>query len=406
MKTEKISFTNPEGQQLSALLDIPLGQQPSAYAIFAHCFTCSKNLMAVKHIALALTQKGIAVFRFDFAGLGQSEGEFSATNFSSNVGDLLAAYDYLQEAHRAPAFLIGHSLGGAAVIMAAAQLPELKGVVTIGAPADPFHVTALIGDDGLKKLEEEGTAEINIGGRPFQLAHQFVKDLEQQNLLECLKKMRQKHFLFMHSPQDAIVEIENAKSLYAAAFHPKSFISLDGADHLLGEEADARYVGEVIGAWSNRFILAPPKLESEATVAVRIGQDKYTTEIKAGNIQLLADEPQSAGGQNLGPGPYELVTAGLGACTAMTLRMYADHKGWPLEEVLVELSHEKKHFADMESVKEGDSANKIDVFQRKIRIEGPLSAEQKQRLLEIANRCPVHRTLHSEVIIETTILEE
>lgn len=403
MPSIKLNFENREGQPLAALLDLPADQHPQAFALFAHCFTCSKNLSAVRNISRSLGQKGIAVLRFDFTGLGESEGEFSATNFSSNVDDLVQAAEFLKEHYQAPQLLIGHSLGGAAVICAAPLLPEIRAVVTIGAPFSPEHVQHLI-QAGLPEIEALGQATVNIGGRPFQVRKQFLEDIKQQELDEHLQSLN-KALLILHSPQDMTVEIENAARLYHAARHPKSFVTLDGADHLLSRKQDSHYVGELIGSWVKRYLQLPEKgkIDAKGSIVVRLDGDSFTTDIMVRHHGLTADEPESIGGNDFGPTPYELLSASLGACTAMTLKMYARRKKWDLKEVRVTLEHQKDHATDLNACEMTDS--KIDFFYRTIELTGELDREQKDRLLEIADKCPVHRTLHGPVRVVTRLAD-
>lgn len=404
MRSQKINFSNAEGDQLAARLEWPVNQHPHSFAIFAHCFTCGKSLSAIRQISMALNLSGVAVLRFDFTGLGESEGEFSDTNFSSNVDDLVAAAKFLEKEYQTPALLVGHSLGGAAVLCAAAQLPEVKAVATLGAPFDPSHVKHLL-EPAIDKIDEHGIAKVNIGGRPFTVKKQFLEDIQEQNLIEKIKDLN-KALLIMHSPQDSTVAIENAARIYHAAMHPKSFVSLDGADHLLSNKKDAAYAGDLIGAWAKRYLQLPDKedLRSDKAVAVRLGQEGFTTEIMVRQHSIQADEPESVGGNDFGPSPYELVAAGLGACTAMTLQMYARRKKWPLEEVVVHLEHFKDYRSDQENLE--DPKSKIDHFSRSIEIEGDLDDDQRQRLLEIANKCPVHRTMEGEIEVETDLRME
>lgn len=252
MTSKKITFKNEQGHELAALLELPEGIEIKGYALFAHCFTCNKNLTAVRNIGRALTKNGIAVLRFDFTGLGESEGDFENTNFSSNVGDLLSASEFLCKNYRSPDILIGHSLGGAAVIFAADKLKDVKAVVTIGAPSDPSHVSHLL-KKGIDQIEDSGEAVVTIGGRDFKIKKQFLDDIQEKNMSEIVKSMG-KTLLVMHSPQDATVGIENAEQIYKAAWHPKSFISLNDADHLLSKKDDSVYVGEMIATWSARYI--------------------------------------------------------------------------------------------------------------------------------------------------------
>ncbi|MHA7128951.1 bifunctional alpha/beta hydrolase/OsmC family protein [Algoriphagus namhaensis] len=402
MNPKKLSFTNRKGFELSADLYLPIDQKPRFFALFAHCFTCSKNFSAVTKISRALSAEGVGVFSFDFTGLGRSEGEFVDSSFSANVTDLLDATSFLQEQYQAPQMLVGHSLGGAAVLYAAAELEEIEALVTIGAPSFPAHVKHLFAH-GLEELEQKGSAEVNIGGRPFRIDKKFVEDLEQKPLTTFLKKLK-KSLLIFHSPQDEIVDISNAAEIYTAAFHPKSFISLDGASHLINNEADSQYIAEVIASWSARYVKVKetkgPVHDLQGNqVQVRLSGKGFTTEVKTPYHHFLADEPVEVGGANLGPTPYDLLMSSLGTCTAMTLKMYAERKKWPLKEVDVFLNFEAIHKRDSENPE--DSNSKVGQFTRLIRLEGNLDPEQRQRLMEIADRCPVHRTLQEEIVIVT-----
>jgi uncharacterized OsmC-like protein/fermentation-respiration switch protein FrsA (DUF1100 family) len=395
MPAERFDFLNAAGQKLAALLDRPL-REPRAYALFAHCFTCGKDLHAAKRIAEGLTALDIAVLRFDFTGLGSSDGEFANTTFSSNVADLVAAANELRRTRRAPAILIGHSLGGAAVLAAA------PAVVTIAAPSDPSHVKGLFARH-LEEIGTKGEVEVVLAGRPFRISRAFVDDLAEHRLLDRLPDLH-KALLIFHSPTDATVGIENASRIFTAAKHPKSFVSLAGADHLLSRRSDATYVANVIHAWAERYLdmaeVAPdlPE-ESDAVVVRETRRGRFQQQVTVWRHRFLADEPTDVGGLDSGPGPYDLVLAGLGACTSMTLRLYAERKALPLERVTVELSHSRIHAADCETceTKEG----MVDRIERTIALRGNLDAEQRERLLEIADKCPVHRTLTSEVDIRT-----
>jgi len=402
MASERFDFPNASGERLAALLDRPAGAA-AAYALFAHCFTCGKDILAAKRIAERLTAARIAVLRFDFTGLGMSGGEFANTTFSSNVADLVAAASHLRLTRRAPAILIGHSLGGAAVLAAAGDIPEACAVVTIAAPADPGHVTGLF-KDRIDEIHARGEVEVTLAGRPFRVRREFLDDVAEQRLLDRIARLR-KALLIFHAPGDQIVGIENASSIFIAAKHPKSFVSLADADHLLSRPSDAVYVANVIAAWAERYLDMAPKAEAVGdaeprTVSVgETGQGRFQQEISVGPHRFLADEPVAAGGLDSGPGPYDLLLAGLGACTAMTVRLYAERKALPLDRVSVALTHEKIHAADCENceTKEG----MIDRIDRAITFTGNLGAEQRQRLLEIADKCPVHRTLSSEIDIRT-----
>ncbi len=419
---EKLSFENRDGVQLSARLELPDNNPPVAYAIFAHCFTCSKNLSAIRSVAAALGRYNIAVLSFDFTGLGESSGDFADTSFSSNVSDLLDAAAYLQANHTAPQILVGHSLGGAAVLKAALQLPSVQAVATIGAPADVDHIEHHFAA-AVPEIESEGVAHVQIVGRPFTIKRAFLDDIRAQSIENCVPQLKAA-LLVLHSPIDNTVGIQNAERIFTAAKHPRSFVSLDKADHLLGRKADADFAGEVIGAWSRRYLqTAPDTTQTGAAVdgtaasapdaaaqapqhqvELATGLVPYTTEIHSGRHRLLADEPTRLGGQDMGPNPYDYLLSALGACTSMTIKMYADRKKWPLESVHVALDHAKIHAsdcADCDTPPENKNA-KIDEIQRIIELRGPLSDEQRERLMEIADRCPVHRTLHGEIKVRTS----
>ncbi len=403
MNIQKINFTNSKGQQLVGRLELPINQHPHNFAIFAHCFTCSKNLSAVKNISRELTSNGFGVLRFDFTGLGESDGEFENTNFSGNVEDLISASEYLKQNYAAPTLLVGHSLGGAASIFAASLIESVNAIATIGSPSSPKHVKHLI-NNSIDEIKTTGKANVNIGGRPFTIKKQFLDDIETKSLPEVAQNLR-KALLVMHSPQDRIVGIVNAEEIYVAARHPKSFVSIDGADHLLSKPEDSLYVGNVIANWAKRYI-SIPKTEAISTshqaVASLDAEDGFTTQMKIGSHNMLADEPVSFGGNNFGPSPYELVSAGLSACTAMTIQMYAKRKKWYLENVEVHTSHTK---VDSQIVENGENKTvKTDTFNREIKLIGNLDDKQKERILTIANKCPVHRTLHSDVQVVTKLV--
>ncbi|MEL6133101.1 MAG: alpha/beta fold hydrolase [Bacteroidota bacterium] len=401
MRSHRLTFPNRKGLQLSAFLDIPVGNKPRAYALFAHCFTCGKSLRAIKNISLSLTQVGFAVLRFDFAGIGESEGKFFETNFSTNVSDLLDAASFLEQEYMAPQLLVGHSLGGAAVLMAASLLDSVQAVATIGAPAEPEHVKHLFATIE-QRVRIEGEGQILIGGRPVTIQKHFLEDIESISLKDVIREMK-KPLMVMHSPQDLIVGIENAADIYHAAWHPKSYMSLDGADHLLSRKADSLYAGQVIGSWVSRYVDMEEKepLLTEKQAVIRTGAKGYTTEVLAGRHSFLADEPASVGGDDLGPTPYDLLVAALGTCTGMTLRMYADRKGWDLQEVRVHLQHSKIYAEDQGEVE--TKKPMIDHIERVIELEGNLDEKQRTRLLQIADKCPVHRTLHNEIHVESRL---
>lgn len=403
-------FQNPQGESLSGLLELPAGTV-KAYALFVHCFTCIKDNPAATRIALALAGMGIAVLRFDFTGLGNSQGDFSNTNFSSNLQDLHAAVRYLEQRYAAPSLLIGHSLGGAAALAVAQDLPAVKAVATIGAPATASHVKHLFADS-YRELQQREAVEVNLAGRSFTIRRQFIDDLEKYNSVEHIQALR-KALLIFHSPLDDTVSIDEAGRIYAAAKHPKSFVSLDHADHLLSNPADSRYVAEVLTAWVHRYLetdrpsingnQAVAPLVAPGSVVVREHDKKFTREILTPHHRLISDEPIALGGADLGLNPYELLLAALGSCTSMTLRMYANHKQLDLQGIQVTLRHDKIHAQDC--VDCDNKALPVDVITRTIQLNGNLDEKQRTRLLEIANQCPVHRTLQSEIHINTSLMD-
>ena len=390
MPTQKLTFAGHDGHMLAARLDLPAGPH-LATALFAHCFTCSKDIAAARRIAARLSAMGIAVLRFDFTGLGHSEGEFENTSFSSNVDDLVAACRALDARDMPPSLLIGHSLGGAAVLKAAPQIKSIKAVVTIGAPFDPGHVTHNFAH-AIPEIVDQGVAEVNLGGRPFRIGKSFVEDVSQTALTDAIAGLKAA-LLVLHAPRDQTVGIENASDIFLAAKHPKSFVTLDDADHLITRAADAEYAADVISAWSKRYLdLAPPVQTPAAPEGVlRVTEadpNGFLQDIQAGPHHMVADEPATFGGTNKGMTPYGLVSAGLGACTSMTIRMYARRKGWPLTGISVDITHAKQHAQDA-----AEPGAKVDHFERSIALKGDLSDEQRARLLEIADKCPVHKTL-------------
>ena len=398
MTNEKdVSFTGADGDTLAGVVHRPPGPL-RGWAIFAHCFTCSKDLRAVREISRALTRHSIGVLRFDFTGLGESAGEFADTTFSSNVDDLVAACEFLEREHEGPSILIGHSLGGAAVLAAAGRCPSVTAVATIGAPADPAHVRHLFGACAAD-IETKGQAEVKLAGRSFIVRKRFLDDLETHESEEAIAAL-DRALLVFHSPQDNTVGIDNARKIYQAARHPKSFVSLDGANHLLTRAQDARYVADVVAAWATRYVKREVPEVAEGTVVVE-GRAGLRQHIRAGAHSLIADEPASLGGTETGPTPYDLLLAALGTCTSMTLRMYANRKKWPLESVEVTLQHRRVHADDCETCE--SKKGHIDWIDRRIVIRGELDEAQRARLLEIANKCPVHRTLHNEIRVETVL---
>lgn len=405
MPHQHVRFKNADGHTLAGILDAP-DDSPRAYALFAHCFTGSKNLKATTHISRALNQADIAVLRFDFTGLGESEGEFADTTFSNNVSDLVAAAQFLEREHRAPALLVGHSLGGTAILKAAAEIPSAVAVATIGAPSDPEHVIARF-DDALSEIKTEGEAEVELGGRVFTIKRRFLEDLALHPLPESIADLR-KALLVMHAPLDTIVEIDNASDLFVNAKHPKSFVSLDEADHLLTDENDSRYAGHVIAAWAEKYLFAAtvPREAlsvSAGEVVAKTDAGGLKTELNAAGHRLIADEPEDYGGTDLGPTPYDLLSAALASCTTMTLHMYANHKKIDLRSATVRVRHGKIHAKDCADCESDEG--KIDEFQRSVTLEGELPEATRERLLEIANRCPVHKTLHGVIKVRTTLDE-
>ncbi|MEO3874761.1 bifunctional alpha/beta hydrolase/OsmC family protein [Nonomuraea sp. B12E4] len=405
MNSKKFEFTGSHGVPLAARLDLP-ESHPRAYALFAHCFTCGKEVIAAARISRALTRFGIAVLRFDFTGLGGSGGDFGNTDFSSNVADVVAAADHLRERFAAPVLLIGHSLGGAAVLAAAHRVPEVRAIATIGAPADPAHVLHLLADSRAE-IERRGEAQVVLAGRSFRVRKQFLDDIAAQPQADRIAKLGAA-LLVMHAPGDEIVGVDNARRIFDVARHPKSFVALDGADHLLTNRADAEFAATMLAAWATRYLPAPPAEQPAQdgqepdpgfVVVSENGESLYGQRVTVGRHTLTADEPQPIGADT-GPNPYDLLLAGLGACTSMTLRMYARRKQWPLDHVTVKLRHSRIHADDCADCE--TRQGRLDRIERVIYLDGDLDAEQRRRLIEIADKCPVHNTLHSEVRIDTT----
>ncbi|HSP74905.1 MAG TPA: alpha/beta fold hydrolase [Cryobacterium sp.] len=432
-QSERLEFPGSQGAELAARLDLP-ESTPRAYALFAHCFTCSKDVLAAARISRALTDFGIAVLRFDFTGLGQSGGDFANTNFSSNIEDLVHAADYLREHYAAPSLLIGHSLGGAAVLAVTPRIPEVRAVATIGAPADPDHLAHLL-RASRAEIEARGEAEVQLSGRTFRIRRQFLDDIAAQPQAERIGNLGAA-LLVMHSPTDATVDADNARRIYEAARHPKSFVALDGADHLLTKPMDAAYAAAMLATWAGRYAFtstaepipepipeaisdslpvseapaqaaqaapAAPAAPGEGLVVVsESGTGAFAQNVAVGRHRLAADEPEPIG-TDTGPSPYDFLLAGLGACTSMTVRMYAQRKKWPLEKVTVTLRHSRIHAQDCVTCE--TETGQVDRIERVIRFDGDLDGDQRRRLLEIADKCPVHRTLRSEIIIDTTVSE-
>lgn len=398
---KKVEFES-QGVTLRGMLESPESECHS-YALFAHCFTCGKDIAAASRIAGALVQQGIGVLRFDFTGLGNSDGDFANSSFSSNVQDLIAAARFLKENYAAPKLLIGHSLGGAAVVLAAQHLQEAAAVVTIGAPSNAEHVKENFAL-ALDTIQQEGKAKVKLGLREFTITREFLEDLKQYQ--KTIEDSTHKALLIMHSPLDTIVPLSEAEKIYRAAKHPKSFVSLDKADHLLTRKEDAEYAAGVIASWVKHYIPSQQTSAKRPDIAkghVRVEEKdhRFLQHVNSDSHYWLADEPLSVGGQNMGPDPYEHLLAALGACTSMTIRMYAQRKKWPLDNIVVELEHNREHSSDCEHC--DDKNQYIEVITRKITLSGELSEEQSQRLLEIANLCPVHKTLHKEVQVKTSL---
>ena len=410
MPRQKVTFTNSRGIDLAGALETPKEGVPiRSYALFAHCFTCGKDIAAASRVARALTKYGIAVLRFDFTGLGNSDGDFANTNFSSNVDDLLAAYQMLETDYRAPQLIVGHSLGGTAVLNAASKMPAIKAVSTIGSPATADHVEHLF--TCTPELDQEGIAHIDLGMRKFSVRKEMLDDLREHNSADYIGKIGLPIMVF-HSPIDTVVSVNEAGKIFQAAKHPKSFVSLDSADHMLTKAADAEFVAQTLASWADRYLDEAPvaadttdaipaqaKTLKHGDVLITEKDKKFLRGLYTADHQVISDEPRSMGGSNLGATPYDLLLMAVGSCTSMTIRMYANHKKIPLEDVNVKLSHERIHTDDCAEC-EGESG-KIERITRDITFKGELSDSQRKRLLEIADRCPVHRTLEGDLVIRT-----
>ena len=403
MATQNVTFKNKNDDDLIGKIQWPETQHPKAYAIFAHCFTCGKNLKVIRELSSAIAALGIAVLRFDFTGLGQSEGEFENTNFSHDVEDLISAAKFLEKNYEAPSLIIGHSLGGTAALFASEKLESIKAMVTIGSPSQPSHVSSLIKEQ-TNSEDNKNEVVINLGGKDFTIKKHFLDDIYTHDTATFLGNLKIS-YLILHSPQDQIVGIENAEELYRWAHHPKSFISLDKADHLLNKNTEAEYVGKLIGQWAVTSLQLPKEdnlamSSKHQSAAVLHKKDKFLTHLKIGDFGFYGDEPKDFGGDDFGPAPYDFISAALAECTAMTLHMYARHKKWALDEVRVHINHQKK------KVKDNNKTIKMDHFNKQIEIQGDLDEKQKERLLEIGDRCPIHKTLHSDVKITSELVHQ
>jgi len=416
----KIEFPGSSGTPLAARLDMPK-DAPAAFALFAHCFTCSKDSFAASRISKGLTDYGIAVLRFDFTGLGGSDGDFSNTNFTSNIDDVVAATEYLSAHYRAPSILIGHSLGGAAVLAAAHRVPSVRAVVTLGSPSDPAHITNLFAEASAE-IVAEGEATVQLGGRPFRIRKQLLDDISAQPQLARLRYL-DAALLVLHSPTDQTVGVDNAREIFDAAHHPKSFVALDGADHLLSDRDDAAFAASMIAAWSARYAFergqdptsesltdshSAPVVSPNATVTTdgssvivsESGPARYEQRVFASGHELIADEPAPLS-ENHGPAPYDFILAGLGSCTSITIRMYAERKKMPLNSVSVRLSRERIDASTCDHCTSTEGM--VEHITRELVFDGDLSEEQRASLLVIADKCPVHRTLEGEISITTRL---
>ena len=402
MYSEKVSFEGSLGQTISGRLEHPVGRF-GGWAIFAHCFTCSKQSRAAVALSRELAQHGIGVLRFDFTGIGESEGEFADTDFSSNVADIHAAAAWMAGQGRPVSLLLGHSLGGTASIVAASGIGTLKALVTIAAPAEAAHVISQFGDGG-ERAEAEGSAEVKLGGRPFTITKALLEDLRKAQVGQSISRLRLP-LLILHAPGDKEVSVDHATALFMEARHPKSFVSLDDATHFLDRDEDTDFAASVIAGWAERYV-TPDADEGDdfkgdgVLVRETQGVGPYQNEVLTRGFRQIIDEPRRLGGSDTGPDPYSMLSAALGGCTSITLRMYADRKGWPVDHISVAVDHKREHADDCTDCGEAD---KVDTFTRAVSIEGAVDDDQLARLLEIADRCPVHRTLESGSRVRSAI---
>jgi putative redox protein len=385
MPSQMFAFEASDGRQVAGTLEPP-ATTPRGWAIFAHCFTCGKDSLAATRISRALARTGIGVLRFDFAGSGMDGPAPRHPMYATNIGDLVAAARAMAQAGMPPSLLIGHSLGGTAALEAARELPDIAAIATISAPADVEHVLTLFATDDLRRMEADGEADVLIAGRPFTIRRAFLDEVKARDIDAHVSALR-RPLLVLHAPLDTVVGIEHASRLFRAARHPKSFVSLDQADHLLTKPDDANYAASMIAAWAGRYlpplVADVPQLEpAHGVSATETRAGALQVEIRSGQHRLLADEPVSVGGLGSGLSPYELVAAGLAACTAMTMRLYANRKGLPLERAGVIVEHMKMPGMDP-----------ADRFTRTVTLEGPLDQSQREKILAIGDRCPVDLTL-------------
>ncbi len=395
MPTGRLEITNTRGEKLAARYELPMHGRARSFALVAHCFTCSKDFNALRAIATAMTHVGIGVVRVDFTGLGQSEGKFAETTFSTNVDDLVQAAKTIEDELGPVELLAGHSLGGAAAIMAASKLDGVKAVATIGAPSEPVHVRKQFKGGAITDIQKEGEAVVEIAGRPFTVRQEFLDDIKSTRLRQVLGELR-KPLLVLHAPRDEVVSIDHAARIFKAARHPRSFVSLDGADHMLNDRTQAKYVGQLIASWARRYVdvesIDEWRANPETGSVSACTEEELRTEVIAGGFHLVADERPDRGGTDEAPRPHDYLSAGLAACMSMTARMYADRKEWPLESITVD--------ADYEAADD----DPIHRFHCRVRIEGELTQEQRRRILQIASRCPVHRTLEAGAEVEAELV--